>query len=296
MAEPFHGIYNIMATPFTPDGEIDEESLRNLVEFQIGHRVHGLAILGILGEVHRLSDAERQRVTRVVIDQVKGRVPVVVGTGHSGTKVAVWLSQDAAAAGAAALLLPPPGYSKPTPDALFEYYRAVSEAVSIPVVVQDEPATTGVTMPPDLFARLASNLAGCRYAKVEDPPTPSKITRIRALTDRLGIFGGLGGAYLLEELHRGAAGTMTGFAFPEILVEIYTRYAGGDVEGATELFFEYVPLIRYEAQIGIGLAIRKEVLRLRGAIRHNTVRAPAAGIDETTRRELHALVERYGLR
>lgn len=289
------GVLPILVTPFDDDGRVDEESLRSLVEFFIERGCHGLTVLGIAGEVHKLSDAERQRVVEVVVDQARGRVPVVVGTGHSGFEVAVELSRAAEAAGADALLVMPPYVIRPDADGIYEYYRAVAEAVNIPIVVQDEPVTTGVNMPAALIARLAE-IPGVAYAKVEAQPTPPKFTAIRKLSaDRLGLFGGLGGLYFYEELCRGARGIMTGFGFPEVLVEIYGRFREGDRDSAEAVFYKYLPLIKFEAQPGIGLAIRKEILRRRGAIRSARLRRPAQLPDPETWAELDRLVERLGL-
>jgi 4-hydroxy-tetrahydrodipicolinate synthase len=289
------GVLPILVTPFDDDGRLDEESLRNLAEFFIARGCHGLTVLGIAGEVHKLSDAERQRVIEVVVDQARGRVPVVAGTGHSGFEVAVELSRAAEAAGADALLVMPPYVIRPDADGIYEYYQAVAQAVSIPIVVQDEPLTTGVNMPAALIARLGE-IPGVDYAKVEATPTPPKFTAIRKLSDdRLGLFGGLGGLYFYEELCRGARGIMTGFGFPEVLVEIYNRFQTGDRDGAEEVFYRYLPLIKFEAQPGIGLAIRKEILRRRGVIRSARLRRPAQLPDPETFRELDRLLGRIGL-
>ncbi len=192
------GVLPILVTPFDDEGRLDEESLRNLVEFFIARGCHGLTVLGIAGEVHKLSDAERQRLVEVVVDQARGRVPVVVGTGHSGFEVAAELSRAAEAAGADALLVMPPYVIRPDPDGIYEYYKTIAEAVNIPIVVQDEPTTTGVNLPAALIARLGE-IPGVAYAKVEAQPTPPKFTAIRKLSaDRLGLFGGAWGPLFLR--------------------------------------------------------------------------------------------------
>jgi 4-hydroxy-tetrahydrodipicolinate synthase len=286
------GIYAIMATPFDEAGQIDEPSLRTLVEFELGHGVHGLTILGQLGEYHKLADAERERVAATVLELVDGRVPAIVGTSHTGTEVVIQLSRAAQRAGAAGVMVSPPNGVRGE-AALLAHYRRVAEAVDLPLIVQDEPVMTGVIMPPPLLARLAEEIPTLAAIKLEEPPSPHKLSQVLALTgDRVAVFGGLGGLFFLEELGRGAKGAMTGYAFPEALVEIYEAHVAGDAERAAAVFFRHLPLIRFEAQVGIGLGIRKEILRRRGALRTATVRAPAPAIDEQTWRELDGLLAR----
>ncbi len=290
-----HGVYNIMATPFTAQGEIDEGSLRRLVDFIIGCGVHGLTILGILGEFHKLSEAERDRVTRIVLEQAVGRVPVIVGVTHTGTDVAVALARSAVQAGAAGVMAAPPTNLKNL-DAVAVYYCRIAAAIDAPLVLQDEPVSSGVVQPAAFLARVAAEIDTARSIKLEEAPTPPKISQLLQIAAcPLQIFGGLGGVYFLNELDRGAAGTMTGFAFPEVLLAVYRLHQAGDREGARDLFYKYLPLISYEGQAGIGLALRKEILRRRGAIAGATLRHPAMGIDPPTQAELDALFTRFDL-
>lgn len=295
MTQKLQGVFAIMATPFTEAGDLDEASLKSLVAFELNAGVAGLTILGIMGEAHKLAEDERRRVVEVVIEQVNGRVPVVVGTSHTGAEMAARLSREAEAAGAAAVMVAPSPFAK-TPQALREYYATVARVVQIPIVLQDEPATTGVLLPAPLIVELARAVDGIPYVKLEEPPTPVKVSQIRrGGGENLAIFGGLGGQYFLEELQRGAVGTMTGFAYPEILVSIQSKVRAGQSHDAARLFYRYLPLIRYEGQTGIGLAIRKEILRWRGAIRCAAIRTPGMRLDDETRQELHALLDMLGL-
>jgi 4-hydroxy-tetrahydrodipicolinate synthase len=182
-------------------------------------------------------------------------------------------------------------------DLVFEHYRRVAEAVSVPVVVQDEPVNTGVVMPAAFIARVVNEIEGCRYVKLEEAPTTIKITSLlKEIRTEVGILGGLGGMYFYEELARGAIGIMTGFAYPEILVRTYELFSGGMEREAREYFFRYLPLVRFEAQLGVGgVGIRKEVFRMRGAISSSHVRFPAPSLDDETLRELRELVEFLGL-
>lgn len=290
------GVIPITATPFDPDGRVDEGSIVSLVEFEARCGVHGLNVLGIMGEFHKLTESERRRVAEVFIKSAAGRFPIVVGTSHAGTGACIELSQAAEAAGATALMVaPPPGLKGD--GAIMAHYRAVAAAVSVPIVVQDEPVTTGVIMSPELLARIANELPACRYVKLEEPPTPTKITALRRLPggDRFRIFGGMNGMFFFEELSRGAVGIMTGVAVPDVLVRIYDLFRAGDVAGASATYDRYASYIRYEGQQGIGLALRKEVLRLRGAIRSSYVRPPGPSLDDVTRAELRAILERNKL-
>ena len=295
MAKIEPGVYNIMATPFDESGELDLASLRSLVGFQLAKDVTGLTILGNLGEVRYLTDAERQQVVDATMASVAGRVPVIVGLGFSGAHATIYHARRALAAGAAGLMVAPPVGARGQ-DAIVDHYSRVGEATALPIVVYDEPLSSGVVMPAGTLARIVEAVPTASVIKLEDPPTPAKLTHIRKLLGgRAQIFGGLGGAFFFEELARGADGTMTGFAFSEVLVAIYQRFAAGDTTHAREIFERYLPLIRHEAQPGIGLALRKELLRRRGAIRTSVLRPPAQPLDQDTLGELDATLAAVGL-
>jgi 4-hydroxy-tetrahydrodipicolinate synthase len=291
-----HGVCTIALTPFTGEGDLDEESIDSLAGFYLNSGVHGVTILGIMGEAHKLSDVERQAVTERYISAIGGRVPVVAGCSAVATRIVVERARAAEEAGAAAVMVAPPNNQRSL-DLVFEHYRRVAEAVSVPVVVQDEPVNTGVVMPAPFIARLVDEIEGCRHVKLEEAPTTIKISALlNYAKTEVGVFGGLGGMYFYEELARGAAGIMTGFAYPHVLVETYRRFVEGEKREAQEYFFRYLPLIRFEAQLGVGgVAIRKEILKLRGVISSSHVRFPAPALDEETLRELEDLVEVLGL-
>jgi 4-hydroxy-tetrahydrodipicolinate synthase len=293
---PLRGVYTIALTPFTDEGDVDERSIDSLSEFYVDAGVHGITILGIMGEAHKLSDAERRAVTERYVSVVDGRVPVIVGCSAVATKVVAERARTAEEAGASAIMVAPPNNQKNL-DLVFEHYRRVSAAISVPLVVQDEPVNTGVVMPAPFIARLVNEIEGCRYVKLEEAPTTIKISAfLKGIETEAGIFGGLGGMYFYEELSRGASGTMTGFAHPHILVETYRLFTEGERREAQEYFFRYLPLIRFEAQLGVGdVGIRKEILKLRGVVASSHVRFPAPSLDEETLRELEDLVEVLGL-
>jgi 4-hydroxy-tetrahydrodipicolinate synthase len=289
----FEGVYSVLPTPFSADGALDEASLRRVVTMFLDAGVNGLTALGVTGEVARLDDAERSRVLEIVLDEVHGRVPVVAGTSADGTRTCITYSRQARAAGAAAVMVSPPRMVKLNSDAVVRHYAALAEAVDVEIVVQDYPPISGYAMEPWLLARIAREIPTARTIKLEDPPTPFKTARILEQVGdvRVRIFGGLGGLFLLEELLAGATGAMTGFAFPEILVRIVSLFNEKKIDDAADLFYGTVPLMRFEFQEGIGMAIRKEVLHRRGALASPATRSPAARLDEATRQALDRVLD-----
>jgi len=288
------GVYSVLPTPFQSNGDVDEASLRRVVDLFIAAGVSGVTALGVTGEVARLDDVERRRVLEVVVDEVKGRIGVVAGTTAEGTRTCVAYSRQALDLGATAVMVSPPRMAKLNSDAVVRHYKSLADAVDIEIVVQDYPPISGFAMEPWLLARIAKEIPRARTIKLEDPPTPFKTSRILSeIADRnpggdvaVRIFGGLGGVFLLEELLAGATGAMTGFAFPEILVQIVSLFRAGQVDEAAEVFYRAVPLMRFEFQEGIGMAIRKEVLRRRGVLASAATRGPAGALDAPTRESL----------
>jgi 4-hydroxy-tetrahydrodipicolinate synthase len=247
----------------------------------------------VTGEVARLTDDERREVLEAVVHHVDGRIGIVAGTTAEGTRTCIVHSQHAKTAGATAVMVSPPRMPKLNSDAVVRHFTALAEAVDIEIVVQDYPPTSGFAMEPWLLARIAKEIPRARTIKLEDPPTPFKTSRIlQACGDiPVRIFGGLGGVFLLEELMAGATGAMTGFAFPEVLVNIVALYRSGNVDEAADLFYKAVPLMRFEFQEGIGMAIRKEVLHRRGALASPATRPPAAALDQATRDALDRVLK-----
>ena len=295
MAERFSGVHWMLATPFKEDESLDTGSIPNLMDKAKQSGCRGVVCLGVTGEVARMTDRERSLVVKAVVENADG-IPVTVGTTAAGTAAAVENSLEAERLGAAAVMVSAPVMGKPNDNALFTHYARIADAVSIPIVVQDYPRTSGVNMSPEFIARLAENIPAAQYLKLEDPPTPPKISAIRKLIgDKMGIFGGLGGVFLLEELARGSAGAMTGFAYPEVLVEICRHMAEGDQAAAEKVFNKHLSLMLFEFQEGIGVAIRKYALHSRGLIDCPKVRAPGPGVTEETQNEFHRLVKVAGL-
>src|SRR5215467_5157906 len=284
----FEGVYSIIPTAFTDSGDFDPASQRKVVDLFVGSGINGLTALGVTGEVARLEEHERATVLQHVVDHVAGRVPVVAGTSADGTRTCISYTRQAKQLGAAAVMVSPPRMPKLNSAAVVNHYKALADAVDLPIVVQDYPPITGFSMEPALLARIAKEIPSARTIKLEDPPTPFKTARILEASagTAVQIFGGLGGVFLLEELISGATGAMTGFAFPEILVRIMKHWRAGEHDAAADVFYRAVPLMRFEFQEGIGMAIRKEVLRRRGALASAATRAPAGGLDAPTKQAL----------
>ena len=284
------GVLNIMVTPFTDAETVDVSSLRRLTRWTVESGVDGLIPLGIMGEAHKLIDSERDVVLRTVVEEAGG-VPVVAGCTAESTVAVLHRIERAADLGASTVMVAPPRAAT-TPSMQIEHYSALARAGALPVVIQDEPITTGVVMTSATLGQLCE-LDGVAGVKVEQAPSPTKISGILAAAADAACYGGLGGLYLLEELQRGAAGVMTGFAFPEVLVATYRRFADGDLEGAWAIFHHWMPLIRYEAQLGVGgVAIRKQLLTERGVIASPTARRPVPPGDPQSLDELRDLLVR----
>ena len=281
----FQGVYSIIPTAFTDAGELDAASQRRVVDLFIDKGANGLTALGVTGEVARLEEHERAAVLEVVVTQAAGRVPIIAGTSADGTRTCIAYTRQAKALGAAAVMVSPPRMPKLNSNAVVAHYKALADAVDLPIIVQDYPPITGFAMEPALLARIAKEIPAARTIKLEDPPTPFKTARIleAAGDTTVQIFGGLGGVFLLEELISGATGAMTGFAFPEILARIMKHWNAGEPDAAADVFYRAVPLMRFEFQEGIGMAIRKEVLRRRGALASAATRAPAGALDAPTK-------------
>jgi 4-hydroxy-tetrahydrodipicolinate synthase len=284
------GTYPIVPTPFDRAGQLDPKSIASLSAFMAERGVAGLAILGVMGEAQKLTDAERRRAVELFRKALPSDRHLVVGTGAAGTDAAVAFSKEAVELGADALLVAPPPIQKD--EVIFAYYQRINDAVDVPIVLHDYPESTKILMSPQLIAELHTRLSRVQYIKLEDPPTVMKIAKVRQLAgDKLGVFGALGGMYAFEELDVGALGIMTGFVYPELLVNLQALVDAGKRKEAAALFYSILPLIRFEFQPGLGVSLRKEILVRRGAIEHATVRHPGAIADKQTLAHLDVIIE-----
>ena len=292
------GVFIISATPFSDDGALDLQSTDTLVDFYLGHGVSGMTILGMMGEAPKLTEEESLAFTRRVLQRVAGRVPVVVGVSHASNQHVDRLAKSAMDLGAAGVMLAPAPNLK-IDDQVHGYYATVARMLGadVPICLQDFPQSTGVYTSVDVVNRLVDEFPQVVMFKHEDLPGLRKLTQIRSQAEsagrrRISILVGNGGLFLPQELLRGADGAMTGFAYPEMLVQVCALFAQGRQEAAEDLFDAYLPLLRHEFQYGIGLALRKETLRLRGAIRSAAVRKPGPVLDATDHAELRRLIGR----
>lgn len=289
MTDGLRGVFPVLATAFDDDGSIDYHSQERLVDYLLGHGVHGLALFGNAGEGYTLLPEERRRLLETVVKRTGGRLPLVVGAGHTGTDAAVRMCVEAQDLGATALMVLPPYYLRPDSDGLMFYFESISKAVSIPIMVQDVPLLTQVAMPASLLTRMGREIENVRLVKVEAPPTPPKITAIRQAGADLVIFGGLNGQFLIEEFQRGAAGTMPNCDIPGIFVDIWNKLCCGDCDGAWTTFTRALPLIRFELQPGLGVSALKHNMVARGIIKSARVRHPTASLSREGLRELEVL-------
>jgi 4-hydroxy-tetrahydrodipicolinate synthase len=292
------GVYIISVTPFTDDSDIDWKSVDSLVEFYIAKRVSGVTILGMMGEAQKLTETESAAVARYFIERVAGRVPVLVGVSNPAVNNLVELGKRVMDFGASGIMIAPAAGLK-TEMQIRDYFAMVFKRLgpSVPVCFQDYPLGTGVNISVPTFLQLVDEHQSLVMFKHEDWPGLKKLQQIRRACDghsrrRISILCGNGGLYLPQELHRGADGAMTGFAYPEMLVEVCNTFFDGRSEDAEDVFDIYLPLVRHEQQIGVGLAIRKEILRRRGAIRSATVRVPGPRLDKDDLEELERLIRR----
>ena len=293
MGTSMRGIFPILVTPFDDEERVDEDSLRSLVDFTISAGVHGLGI-AVGSEILKLTEPERAQVVRIVVGQTRGRVPVVVNTGAQASFTAALYSRQAVDLGAAAVMCLPP-LAPVSASEVRAYFKAISDAVSVPVFIQDTQATP---VPAGLIRRIADESERVRYAKVESPPQPTQVqAAVEAGGPVVTVFGGAGGIYLLEELRRGAVGTMPWPSQPAAFVRIWNLWQAGDEGAAAEVHErEIMPLGKLTtAGIRLGHTVHKELLRRRGVIRSARVRAPSDPLDWVTLRELDALCDRLGI-
>ena len=288
--ESLRGIVPIVVTTFHEDGSLDMESQRRLIRHLLDQGVHGLALFGNASEGYALTHSEREELLAITLKEVKGRVPVIASTGHNGTHAAVELSRAAEKAGADALMVLPPFYVKPDGQGIYDYFAAISQAVRIPIMVQDAPLMTQVPMPAGLLARMSNELEHVRYVKVEAPPTAPKITELLQMAKgNVTLFGGLNGNFLIEELDRGAVGTMPGSDLCAPFGRVWNAYQGGDRARARMEFQKMLPLIRYEIQPGLGVSVMKLNLKARGIISCAAVRPPTKAVDPIGLKEVAEL-------
>ncbi|MGA0236439.1 MAG: dihydrodipicolinate synthase family protein [Alphaproteobacteria bacterium] len=296
--ETAKGVFTIAVTPFLPDGTVDFDSVDSMVEAYIERGATGLTVLGMMGEAGKLSAEESLAVVKRVV--ARSTVPVVVGVSAPGFAAMSALSQASMDAGAAGVMVAPPS-SLRTDAQIIGYYHNTADALGeVPFVLQDFPLATGVQISTDVILTIVQDLPTCVMLKHEDWPGLEKISALRAASDagarRISILCGNGGLYLLEEMLRGADGAMTGFGYPEMMAQVIAAYNSGALDRARDIFDAYMPMVRYEAQPGMGLALRKHTLTQQGVIAHPTLRKPGAKLSTAAIAEVDELARRQRLK
>jgi 4-hydroxy-tetrahydrodipicolinate synthase len=290
------GVYAIAVTPFTPDGAVDDSSVDRMTDFYLSCGVSGLTILGMMGEAAKLDPDEALAICIQVVRRAS--VPVIVGVSAPGFAAMRSLARGAMDAGAAGVMIAPPPALR-TDDQIVNYYAQAVAAIGadIPFVIQDYPLVLTVVMTPKVIRQIVMDNPSCVMLKHEDWPGLEKISALRAFQREgslrpLSILTGNGGLFLDFELERGADGAMTGYAFPDMLVDVVNLAREGQRDAAHNLFDAHLPLIRYEQQQGIGLAVRKYVLQKRGAIAYDAQRAPGSALSAAAKAEIAYLLSR----
>lgn len=287
------GVFSVLPTPFLADQRIDVPGLKKVIDLYLRAGVDGLTASGVTSESARLGEKDRLLLLETVMNHVAGKLPVVIGASAEGREICIHWTKKARELGAAAVMISPPRLPKLNSDAVLNHFHSVASSVDIPIIVQDYPPVSGFIMEPSLLTRIAKEIPSVKGIKLEDAPTPLKIQRTLALLEGrpIEIVGGLGGTYLLEELMAGGAGAMTGFAVPEILVKVVRLFHEGKKAEAADFFYRTVAVMRFEFQEGIGMAIRKEMLRRRGVPILSDTRAPGARMDASTLASLDSIMK-----
>lgn len=297
--EKASGVYLITVTPFKDNGELDLPSTDKMVDFCLERGVTGLTILGIMGEATKLTAEESRIFVKQVLKRVEGKVPVVVGASASGFAPMGELTKSVMDMGAAGVMVAPAPTIR-TDDQICSYFDMVNETLGpdVPWCLQDHPVSTGVQMSTAVVLRILANSPRCVMLKHEDWPGLAKLSAIRAAIEQGKLkptsilTGNGGGLFLPEELVRGANGAMTGFAYPEMMVEVCRAHAAGDIERAFDIFDAYLPLAKYEQQAGIGLAVRKHLLARQGAIASAAIRKPGPKLSALDIADIDRLIAR----
>ncbi|MDN4015371.1 dihydrodipicolinate synthase family protein [Zwartia panacis] len=297
--ETAEGVYLITVTPFKDNGDLDLASTDRMVDFCLERGVTGLTILGIMGEATKLTAEESRQFVRQVLARVQGKVPVVVGASAAGFAPMSELTKSVMDMGAAGVMVAPPSTVR-TDDQICSYFDMVTETLGpdVPWCLQDHPTSTGVQMSSSVVLRILKNSPTCVMLKHEDFPGLAKLSAVRQAIEKgdlrkISILTGNGGGlFLPEEMVRGANGAMTGFAYPEMMVDVVNAFKAGNVERAFDIFDCYLPLAKYEQQAGVGLAVRKHLLAQRGAIASAAVRKPGPKLSALDLADIARLVAR----
>ncbi len=291
MQTTFEGVIPILVTPFKDNCSVDVAAQLRVVDHLYRHGARaGFGAFGNAGEGYALLASEKRQLLRAIVDHLDGRVPVIAGVGETGTEAAVEACKECEGLGAAGLMVLPPYYLRPDADGLMFFYSAISDAIGIPIMVQDAPMLSQVAMPAALLARMAQEIEHVEYAKVEAPPTAPKITKtLETAGNTLTVFGGLNGQFMIEEWQRGSRGVMPASDMTSVYCKIWNALEHGSLESAWSDFQRALPLIRFELQPGLGVSAVKHNLVHAGVLTNAVVRHPTRSLDREGLRELDAL-------
>jgi 4-hydroxy-tetrahydrodipicolinate synthase len=289
----FSGVFPILQMPFNETGQLVFEDLRAEVEYAILAGAHGVGI-AFGSEVNKLDDHERDEVLSAVVDQANGRIKVVMNTGAPSTVQVIHYTRVARVLGADAVMIAPPGVVGIPTSLIRQHFIEVAENSDLPIYMQD---MTGTAMPPALLADLSQSHDNLCYAKIESLPTPNRFTETAQLAgDNLSMFGGANGVFFIEEMRRGAKGTMQGIALCDIVRKTWDAFQAGDEIAAESMWNLYQPLVKlYTLAEGQLYWVAKEILRRRGVFTQAYPRLPAVKPDDGIFRELDSLMERLGV-
>lgn len=290
MTQPeLRGICPIVDTPFTPEGEVDYAGLESLADSLVDGGCHALALFGFASEFYKLTESEREEMTGIVVDACdRGGVPSVVSVTAQATDVALREAERIEEAGADVLMLLPPYVRDPPTDGVYEHVRRVAESVSIPVMVQYAPGSTGMTLSPGFFADLYNDVENVDYFKIECDPPGKFIDTLHDLTDDgANVFVGRAGYEMIEGYDRGAVGVMPASAMYDIYLRIHDHYHAGNRSAAVDLHSDLVAVLNQLTKVGIQWD--KRILAERGLIQSAYCRAPENTFDDT----YDALFEEY---
>ena len=289
------GVLPVLAVPFNRDGSLDLDSIPKLVEHCISNKANGVVIFGLASELYKLNDSERIQILEKVISSVNSRVPVIVGTEHSGTLAAVARSIEAEKLGASALMLYPPTFIKPDEANVLSYFKAVGSAVKIPIIIQDAPAWTGVPLPVSLLSRIIKEQPNVCYIKLESPPIGDKAKILKS--EGFKIIAGYGAIHLMEDLTAGIDGFMPGCSLPGIFVEINDLFKSGNVEKARTLYQIVLPLLTFQlTSLDTFIEIQKLLLKRLQIFSTSYCREPHIPISSDRIDYLNLLLAEIGLR
>jgi 4-hydroxy-tetrahydrodipicolinate synthase len=295
MTTPLAGAFPVLPTPFRPDGSIDERDFKAIVKFALDSGVDGVVYPGVASEVDTLSEEERHRQVDLLAVEIGGNIPIIIGASDPDPALAARHIAQASRIGAAAAMVMAPGHLGNSIEAQIDYFKQVAAGASLPIMLQNQPKPIGAGLTPEEVAAIAKAVDGIRYIKEETPPCGQNLTRIKNAADGSvdAIFGGAGGRYVMDEMARGAAGTMPACELADIHVLMMRSWRNGDVATARKLYAASLPLLNFQAIFRMHMT--KEVLRRRGVIQNTFVRGKGPRFDDGDRAELALLLEEADL-